>query len=194
MRALDGDGVPMVFHSTDIDGAFEVELEPKGDDRGFFARMWCRDTFEQQGLVTDFVQANTAFSRQQGTLRGLHYQAAPHQEAKLVRCIQGAAFDVAVDVRPDSETFGAWAGVRLSQDNRRLFYVPEGCAHGYLTLTDDTELLYLVTAAYAPDAERGVRYDDPAFAIQWPADVQVLSEKDRSWPDVDLAKRKDADA
>lgn len=176
----------MDFYETDIPGAYIVELEKIGDERGFFARTWCRDEFAEQGIMASFVQANTAFSRKRGTLRGLHYQAPPHAEGKLVRCIQGTVYDVALDMRPDSPAFGTWIGVELSNENRRLLYIPEGCAHGYLTLTDDTEVFYLVTARYAPDAERGVRYDDPAFDIEWPIEVEVISEKDASWPDVSV--------
>jgi len=179
----------MIFRETDVPGAYVIELETKGDERGFFARMWCRDEFEEQGLPTDFVQANTAYSRRRGTLRGLHYQAPPHAEAKLVRCIQGAVYDVVLDVRLDSDTFGVWTGVKLSQENRDLFYVPEGCAHGYLTLTDHAEVLYMVTAPYAPEAERGIRFDDPAFDITWPIDVDVISDKDQSWPNFEQATR-----
>lgn len=176
----------MDFYETDIPGAYIAELEKIGDERGFFARTWCRDEFAEQGITASFVQANTAFSRKRGTLRGLHYQAPPHAEGKLVRCIQGTIYDVALDMRPDSSAFGTWIGVELSSENRRLLYIPEGCAHGYLTLTGDTEVFYLVTARYAPDAERGVRYDDPAFDIEWPIEVEVISEKDASWPDVSV--------
>lgn len=183
IKALVDEVRSMIFRETTISGAYVIDPEPISDPRGFFARVWCRDEFREHGLSTDFVQANTVFSRERGTLRGLHYQVSPHAEAKLVRCTGGTIYDVAVDIRADSETFGEWVGTELSRENRRMLYMPEGCAHGYLSLTGDAEAFYLVTAAYAPDAERGIRYDDPAFDIIWPSPVRVVSEKDQSWPD-----------
>lgn len=174
----------MIFSETPIAGAWLIDLEPRGDERGFFARVWCERELNDRGLVSRFVQCNNAFSRRKGTLRGLHYQVEPHAEVKLMRCIRGAVFDVIVDVRPLSPTYLRWFGVELTADNRRMLYVPEGCAHGYQTLTDDSEVLYPVSAAFAPDAERGIRWNDPLFAIEWPGEVSPLvSEKDRRWPD-----------
>jgi dTDP-4-dehydrorhamnose 3,5-epimerase len=159
-----------------------IDLQKHGDDRGFFARVFCQDEFADHGLPRDMVQMNLSYSAMKGTVRGLHYQVAPHEEAKYIRCTRGAVYDVTVDVRPSSPTFKQWMGVELTQENYRMVYVPEGCAHGYLTLVDDSEVNYQVSAFYAPEAERGLRYDDPAIAIEWPTDVRVVSEKDRSWP------------
>jgi dTDP-4-dehydrorhamnose 3,5-epimerase len=173
----------MRFFPTTVSGAMVIDLEMRDDPRGFFARMLCRDEFAAQGLSGCFVQWNDSFSASRGTLRGLHYQTHPHSEAKLVRCISGRVFDVVLDVRPTSSSFGCWHGVELTAANRRMLYLPEGCAHGYLTIDDATEVIYGVTAAYHPSAERGVRWDDPQFAIAWP-DVGPLtvSEKDQQWP------------
>jgi dTDP-4-dehydrorhamnose 3,5-epimerase len=174
----------MRFVETPIAGAYIVDLDLRGDQRGFFARLWCQDELAAKGLNGQFVQTNNALSERRGTLRGLHYQVPPHEEAKLVRCISGEIFDVIVDVRAGSSTYLQWFGTELSAANRRMMYVPAGCAHGLLTLADATEVIYSVTHAYTPDAERGVRWNDPRFAIAWP-DVPSLtiSEKDRQWPD-----------
>jgi dTDP-4-dehydrorhamnose 3,5-epimerase len=173
----------MKFTKTGLDGAFVIEIEPRLDERGFFARAWCRREFEEAGIRSSFVQANLAASNRKGTLRGLHYQMPPHAEAKLLRCIRGAVFDVMVDLRRASPTFRQWAGVELTADNHKMVYIPEGFAHGYLSLEDDTEVLYYVSAFYAPDAEGGCRWDDPALGIQWPRlSSYILSEKDRQWP------------
>lgn len=172
----------MNFIDLSLSGAYVIEPEPIGDERGFFARMMCEDEFAEHGLKMDVVQANISYSAEQGTLRGLHYQEPPHAEVKMVRCTQGAIFDVMVDVREESPTYLEWEGVELTAENRRMTYVPEGFAHGFLTLTDDCEVFYPVTASYAPEAERGLRYDDPALDIDWPAKVQVISEKDQNWP------------
>ena len=173
----------MIFTPTGLAGAFVVEIEPRGDDRGFFARAFCRREFEKIGLRVDFVQANTAFSKEKGTLRGMHFQRPPHAEAKYLRCIKGAVFDVMIDLRPDSPTRKKWFGVELTAENRKMVFVPEGFAHGYLTTAADSEVFYLVSAFYAPEAEGGVRWDDPAFDIEWPptADL-IISHKDRAWP------------
>lgn len=173
----------MIFTPTGLAGAFVVEIEPRGDDRGFFARAFCRREFEKNGLQADFVQANTAFSKERGTLRGMHFQRPPHAEAKFLRCVRGAVFDVMIDLRPESPTRKKWFGVELTAENRKMVFVPEGFAHGYLTTAADTEVFYLVSAYYAPEAESGVRWDDPAFAIEWPltADL-IISHKDRAWP------------
>ena len=173
----------MRFTQTSIAGAWLVEPEPRGDERGSFARLWCRDEFGKHGLRADFVQCNASSSRHRGTLRGLHYQIAPHEEVKLISCIRGRVFDVIVDLRPQSRTFLKWFGVELSPATKTMAYVPEGCAHGYLTLEDDSEVTYPVTTFYTPGAERGLRWDDPAIAIEWPIAPVVISEKDRNWPD-----------
>lgn len=174
----------MIFRETKLKGAFIVEIEKIGDVRGFFARAWCENEFEAHGLNVRWVQANMAFSKQKGTLRGLHYQIAPYEEAKLMRCIRGAMYDVIVDLRPESPTYLQWLGVELTADNHKALHVPEGCAHGYQTLVDDTETFYPVSQFYSPGFERGVRWDDPAFGIEWPeTDECIISAKDRSWPD-----------
>jgi dTDP-4-dehydrorhamnose 3,5-epimerase len=174
----------VIFEETAIPGAFVLELEKREDERGFFARAWCAREFSEHGLSTDLSQSNVAHNRRRGTIRGLHYQRAPHEEAKLVRCTRGAIYDVVLDLRPGSPTYKRWAAFELTADNRRMLYIPEGCAHGYQTLTDGTETLYQVSEFYAPDCEGGVRWDDDAFAIAWPdADERLLSEKDATWPD-----------
>jgi len=173
----------MNFTPTAVAGAWIVDLDPRSDERGFFSRAFSRDEFEAYGMNPHVAQANVAFSIRAGTLRGLHYQAEPHQEAKLIRCTAGRIFDVVADVRPESATFRRWAGVELSAANRRMFYVPEGCAHGYLTLEDGSELFYMVSSPYAPSAERGVRWDDPVFGIEWPLDPRCMHARDRAYPD-----------
>ena len=172
----------MIFQKTQIPGVFVVDLDPHPDERGFFARAFCAREFEEHGLVSDLVQANLAFSVQAGTTRGLHYQAPSHPEAKFFRCIRGETFNVAVDMREGSQTFGRWTGAVLSAENRRALYIPPVCAAGYQTLTDDAEVLYFASSFYAPDAERGVRQDDPALGVDWPLEPTVVSEKDRAWP------------
>lgn len=173
----------MIFHQTDIRGVVVVEPERHEDERGFFARTWDAREFEVQGLTAGLVQCSVSFNRRRGTLRGMHYQVAPHEETKLVRCTAGAIFDVALDLRPGSNTFCRWFGVDLSAENRLALSIPEGCAHGFLTLTDDAEVAYQITEAYAPEAGRGVRFDDSAFGIRWPAEIAVVNERDRSYPD-----------
>lgn len=174
----------MIFTETRIRGAVVVDLERHGDERGFFARAWCAQEFGEHALSTRLAQSNIAFNERAGTLRGLHFQRAPHQEAKLVRCSRGVIYDVVVDLRRESPTHAQWVGVELTADNRCAMYVPEGCAHGYQTLTDATEVLYHVSEFYAPESEDGVRWDDPAFAIEWPAaERRILSAKDSSWSD-----------
>jgi dTDP-4-dehydrorhamnose 3,5-epimerase len=167
------------FTPAAVAGAFEIELEK----RGWFARAWCEREFATQGLSTTITQVNVGTSTKAGTLRGMHYQLEPHAEVKLARCARGAVYDVAVDLRPASPTFRRWHGCELSAANGRMLYVPEGCAHGYLTLTDDAELTYFTSVAYAPDAARGVRHDDPAFSIAWPRGVTTISSQDAAWPD-----------
>ena len=171
----------MIFQGTTVDGALLVDLDQHGDERGFFARAWCQREFEGQGLTARLVQVNLSQSRHAGTLRGMHFQRAPHEEAKLVRCIRGALYDVVADMRPGSPTQGHWFGATLTAQNRRMLYVPEGCAHGFLTLEDDTEALYQVSEFYAPGAEGGFRWDDPTFGIRWPRTPAVVSEKDAAW-------------
>jgi dTDP-4-dehydrorhamnose 3,5-epimerase len=173
----------MIFTETKLPGVFIIEIEKREDERGFFARAWCKKEFEAHGLNLDWVQANLAFSKRRGTLRGLHYQIAPYEEAKLMRCIRGAIYDVIIDLRPESPTYKRWLGVELTADNHKMLYVPEGFAHGYQTLMDNTETFYQASQFYSPESERGLRYDDPAFAIEWPIDVQVISDKDKSWSD-----------
>jgi dTDP-4-dehydrorhamnose 3,5-epimerase len=174
----------MIFTPARLQNATIIDVEPRGDERGFLARVFCEREFAEHGLATRFVQGSTIFSPQRHTLRGLHYQVAPHAENKLVRCTRGAVFVVMVDLRPDSPTHLQWQGVELTPDNRRLLYVPEGFAQGYQTLADDSEVVYQMTYEYVPEAARGVRWDDPAFGIEWPAaEARVISERDRSWPD-----------
>lgn len=180
----------MIFTETALPEAFVVELERRHDERGFFARAWCRREFEEHGLSGRLVQCNISFNSAAGTLRGMHYQIAPSEEAKLIRCTAGAVYDVIIDLRPGSPAFKRWIGVELTADNGSALYVPEGFAHGYQTLADGTETLYQVSEFYAPEAERGVRWDDPTFAIEWPATQRrIISEKDRSWPDFEGAGR-----
>ncbi len=173
----------MIFSETELSGAFVLDLEQREDDRGFFARAWDENEFRERGLNPRVVQCNVSFNHRAGTLRGMHLQNEPHAEAKLVRCTRGAIYDVIVDLRPDSATFKRWIGVELTEENRRLLYVPEGFAHGYQTLADATETFYQVSEFYTPGAEGGVRFDDPAFAIEWPREVTVISPKDAAWPD-----------
>lgn len=177
----------MRFTPTDIAGAYEIDIEPRADDRGFFARVWCREEFAKHSLATDFVQASVARSHRLGTLRGLHFQAAPHEEAKLVRCTRGAAYVVVADIRTGSPSFGRWIGVELTEENHRLLYVPPGCAQGYQTLADETEMFYQMSTPYVPTVGRGVRYDDPLFSIRWPLTIAAISDADRSWPDFERA-------
>jgi len=174
----------MIFKETRLEGAFIVEMEPIRDNRGFFARAWCQKEFEDHGLVSCFVQNNVTYSARRGTLRGLHYQIPPHEEPKLVRCTQGAIYDVIVDLRPESLTYMQWLGVELTSENRKMIYMPGGFAHGYQILMDHTEVFYQVGAFYAPEYEQGFRWDDPVFSIDWPINPPVvLSEKDKHWPD-----------
>jgi dTDP-4-dehydrorhamnose 3,5-epimerase len=171
----------MRFTDAAIDGALIVELEPAADERGMFARTYCEEVFAQRGLVTHWPQCNTSFNKRAGTLRGLHYQAEPYPETKLVRCTRGAAFDVAVDIRPQSPTFKRWFATELSADNRRMVYLPGGVAHGFQALVDETELFYQMSEFYRPDYARGVRWDDPALGIAWPLANPLLSERDRNF-------------
>ena len=172
----------MIFHETILPGAFEIELEPKSDHRGFFARTWCHQEFTGRGLAANLVQCSLSFSTTKGTLRGMHYQVAPYAEVKLVRCTRGAIYDVILDLRPHSPTFKAWVAVVLTAQNRKTAYVPQGCAHGFLTLEDDTEVFYQMSVCQHAESARGVRFDDPAFQITWPEKIAVISERDRNYP------------
>ena len=178
----------MRFTPTRLSGAFILDPERREDARGHFARTFCRREFEAHGLRPDIAQANIAWNARKGTLRGMHYQVAPATETKLVRCPRGALWDVIVDLRPDSPTFLEHVGVELSAENGRQLFVPELFAHGYITLADDTEAAYQVGEFYAPDAERGIRFDDPALGISWPVPVEVISDKDAAWPDFVAAR------
>jgi dTDP-4-dehydrorhamnose 3,5-epimerase len=173
----------MKFRETNLEGAYIIEIEKLSDDRGFFARSWCRKEFEAQGLSPDLVQANVSYSYKKGTIRGMHYQIAPYQESKLIRCTRGAIYDVIIDLRPDSPTYKQWTGVELTVDNYTMFFVPKDFAHGFQTLTDETEIAYQVSQFYTPGSEKGIRYNDPNFNIQWPLEVTIISDKDRAWPD-----------
>lgn len=171
----------MRFTETKIPGAYVIDIERREDHRGFFARGWCQREFAAHGLATRFVQANIGFSHKQGTLRGMHFQSRPYQEVKLVRCTMGRIVDIIVDLRPASSTYKQWVSIELTADNRTMLYVPEGCAHGYQTLEDNTEVVYDTSQFYAPKHAAGVLYNDPAFGIVWPLPVAVISEADRNW-------------
>lgn len=176
----------MIFSETKLKGAFIIEPERLEDERGFFARTWCQREFEEHGLNPCLVQCNIAFNKKKGTLRGMHYQIAPHEEAKVVRCTQGAIYDVIIDLRPTSPTVRQWVGVELTADNRRMLYIPEGFAHGFQTLADNTEIFYQMSDFYHPKYARGVRWNDPAFGIEWPLAVQMISTKDQQFADFAL--------
>lgn len=171
----------MLFTQTSLKGAFIIDIEAKQDTRGFFARTFCAQEFAEHNLKSTIVQCSIAFNHKKGTLRGMHYQVPPATEVKLVRCTQGAIYDVIIDLRPDSPTYKSYIGVELSAENRRSLYVPEMFAHGYQTLTDTAEVAYQMSEFYAPDYQRGLRYDDPAFAIEWPLSVSEIAEKDTTW-------------
>jgi dTDP-4-dehydrorhamnose 3,5-epimerase len=173
----------MLFRNTLLSGLYEIRIEPNADERGFFARSWCREEFQAHELNAKLVQCNISFNKRRGTLRGMHFQAEPFGEAKLIRCTQGGIYDVAIDLRPQSPTFRHWVGVELTAANHRMLFVPQGFAHGFLTLEDNTEVFYQMSDFYKAEAARGVRWDDPAFQIAWPAPVQVISERDRTYPD-----------
>ena len=177
-------GRAVKFVATKLRDAFVLELERHEDERGFFARAWCRDEFEDHGLVPELAQSSISRNSRAGTLRGMHFQTAPHEEAKLVRCTAGAIFDVIVDLRPDSPTYAQWFGVELEAELGNALYVPKGFAHGFQTLVDETDVLYMISDPYVPESASGVRWDDPAFAIEWPhAETRTISERDRAWPD-----------
>jgi dTDP-4-dehydrorhamnose 3,5-epimerase len=173
----------MKFHETKILGVFEICLEPHPDERGFFARTFCQKEFDDRGLNPKVVQCNTSRNTHKGTLRGMHFQEAPFSETKIVRCTRGAVYDVVVDLRPQSKTLKNWIAVTLTEETGNMVYIPDGCAHGFLTLTDGADVFYQMSEFYKPEAARGVRWNDPAFGIHWPADVKVISERDRTYPD-----------
>ncbi|RPD94361.1 dTDP-4-dehydrorhamnose 3,5-epimerase [Aureibaculum marinum] len=173
----------MLFKETKLKGVYLIELEKINDKRGFFSRLWCKRELEELNLNANVVQSNISYNKKKGTLRGLHFQKAPYEETKYVRCTQGAIYDVVVDLRPDSPTYKQWLGIELSEKNETMLYVPEGFAHGYLALEDHSEVTYFVTQFYQPDAEGGVRYDDPGFQIEWPIPVTEISDKDKNRPD-----------
>ena len=173
----------MIFKELELKGAFLVEVKKIEDERGFFGRAWCRNEFIEHGLNPDFVQLNTSFSRKKGTIRGMHYQVDPYQEVKFIRCTHGRIWDVIIDLRPESPTFMKWTGNELSADNYRMVYVPENFAHGFITLENNSEVYYPVSQFYTPGAERGIRYNDPAFNIAWPVEAAMVSDKDRSHGD-----------
>jgi dTDP-4-dehydrorhamnose 3,5-epimerase len=173
----------MIFRETKLKGAYIVDIERREDDRGFFARTWCRREFEVHGLNPRLAQCSISFNAKKGTLRGMHYQVKPFEEAKLVRCTRGSLCDVVVDLRRDFPTFKGHLSVTLTSDNRTMLYVPEGFAHGFLTLEDNTEVHYQISEFHAPDHARGFRWNDPVFGIAWPSDVMIISDRDRNYPD-----------
>lgn len=172
----------MRFSKTKLEGVFQIQLDPLIDDRGFFARTWCQNEFEQHGLNPKLLQCSISFNTRRGTLRGMHFQAAPHAEAKVVRCTRGRIYDVVLDLRPSSPTYKDWITIVLTAENRSMVYVPEGCAHGFLTLEDETEVFYQMSEFYNENAACGVRWNDPAFGITWPDKVEVISQRDAAYP------------
>ena len=176
----------MIFTETKLKGAYVIEIEKLKDNRGFFARAWCQNEFKAHGLTSRVVQVNVSSNKKKGTLRGMHYQLSPYEETKLIRCTRGAIYDVIIDLRPSSPTYAQWIGVELTEENYKMLYVPENFAHGFQTLEDDTEVTYQVSQFYMPGSESGIRWNDPAFSIDWPIQVQVISDKDKSWPDYTL--------
>ena len=177
----------MLFYETKLSGVFEIHIEPHADNRGFFARSWCQREFEAHGLNPKLVQCNISFNTRKGTLRGMHFQAMPYSEAKVVRCTRGAICDVVLDLRPSSPTYRDWIAVTLTAANRNMIYVPEGCAHGFLTIEDETEVLYQMSEFYNAESARGVRWDDPAFQILWPGEAKIISDRDRTYPNFESA-------
>ena len=176
----------MKFIETGLKGAYIIEVEKLRDDRGFFGRLWCESEIKEIGLNPNLVQSNVSFNLKKGTLRGMHFQKKPFQETKLVRCTRGSVYDVIIDIRPDSPTFKKWIGVKLSSDNYKMIYVPEGFAHGFLTLEDNSEVYYLVTEEYHKNAEGGIKWNDPEINIKWPLEVSEISERDKEHPDFEL--------
>jgi dTDP-4-dehydrorhamnose 3,5-epimerase len=172
------------FTETQLKGAYIIEPELIRDERGFFARSWCQKEFTERGLNPNLVQCNISFNLKKGTLRGMHYQAKPYEEAKLVRCTMGAIYDVIVDIRPGSSTFKQWVAVELTAENRKMLYIPEGMAHGFQTLVDNTEVFYQMSEFYHSESSTGLRWDNPVFEIEWPIEVKIISDKDSSYKDL----------
>ncbi|MBV8359258.1 MAG: dTDP-4-dehydrorhamnose 3,5-epimerase [Deltaproteobacteria bacterium] len=179
----------MMFTATLLEGAWQIELDRKEDERGFFARIWCRQELAAQGLDTEIAQESLSYNRHRGTVRGLHFQRPPHEETKIVRCTRGAVFDVIVDLRPVSLSYLRWQGFELTAENRNALYIPKGFAHGFQTLTDNAEIVYQISAFYEPESAAGYRYDDPTFGIAWPLPVTVISDRDLSWAAPSAAER-----
>lgn len=173
----------MIFAEAGLPGVYEVQIDSKPDERGFFARTWCHDQFASQGLDSQLVQCSLSYNTRKGTLRGMHFQAPPLAETKLVRCTRGSIYDVALDLRLESKSYRRWVGVHLTADKRNALYIPKGCAHGFLTLEDDTEVFYQMSDFYDADSSRGVRWNDPAFGIAWPGKVEIISSRDAGYPD-----------
>jgi len=182
-RCASGSPFRMIFRETKLPGVFEIQLQTMADERGYFARTWCRDEFQAHGLSGTLVQCSLSFNKKKGTLRGMHYQDAPHSENKVVGCNRGEIYDVVVDLRPGSPAFKNWIAIVLTAEKRNMVYVPEGCAHGFLTLADNCEVSYQMSEFFHAESARGIRWNDPAFQIQWPAEVEVISERDRAYPD-----------
>jgi dTDP-4-dehydrorhamnose 3,5-epimerase len=179
----------MMFTATLLEGAWLIELDRREDERGFFARMWCRQELAAQGLDTEIAQESVSYNRHRGTVRGLHFQRPPHEETKIVRCTSGAIFDVIVDLRRSSPSYLCWQGIELTAKNRKALYIPKGFAHGFQTLTDDAEIVYQISAFYAPESAAGYRYDDPAFGIAWPLPTTLISDRDLSWAPPSTSER-----
>ena len=175
--------ISLIFTEIQLSGAFLVEPQRHEDERGFFARSWCKREFKKHGLNSELVQCNISFNLKKGTLRGMHYQEPPHEETKLVRCTKGAIYDVIIDLRADSQTFRKWFSIELTEENRKVLYIPEGFAHGFLTLKENTEVFYQMSEFYAPGHAKGVRWNDSAFGIAWPEEITMISEKDKQYPD-----------
>lgn len=182
----------MIFKKTELNNAFIIEPERIEDERGYFARAWCRKEFDEHGLATALVQSNLSFNKKAGILRGMHYQAAPFEEVKLVRCTKGAIYDVILDLDTASPTFKQWIGVELNENNKTMLYIPKGFAHGYQTLVNETEVYYQVSEFYSPKSERGIRWNDESFGIEWPeTNERIISDKDRNWPDFVIKTARD---
>jgi dTDP-4-dehydrorhamnose 3,5-epimerase len=177
--------IRVIFTELKLNGAYKIDLQPAADDRGFFARAYCRREFADRGLQSEFVQCNVSYNKCKGTLRGMHYQVAPSEEVKLVRITKGSIYDVIIDLRPFSKTYMKHEGILLSEENRTALYIPKGFAHGFITMQDETEIFYQMSEFYAPEAQRGVRWNDPAFGIDWPIGVRKISERDNNYPDYD---------
>ena len=176
----------MIFTETKLAGAYLIQPEIKTDERGFFARVWCQNEFQEKGLDSNLVQCNISYNKIKGTVRGMHYQIAPYQEVKLVQCTQGAIYDIIIDIRPDSPTFKQWVGVELTASNRYILYIPKDFAHGFQTLTDNTEVFYQMSQFYQPEAARGIRWDDPSFDMNWLVPITLISEKDKHYPEFSI--------